>query len=157
MNNQQPLIKDMIPQEKKSVRKQKMLGPYDFYEVTSAFRKDIKLGNKESAIFWLTVFLEFGDKSAIDYVLRQCWIMLAEDMYNPQLSSYCASIISMKKQVYCRETDHLFVLVTEMCDSEKWWEINKGREMIKLWWKAQGDLKNKKYKKKVHQKQRWYL
>lgn len=74
------------------------LGRYDRWEVVSAFRKDIKLGNIEDAFYWTTLLLKYGGSNAKRYILKQAWIMSAEDISSMEISNYCASIIMMEKE-----------------------------------------------------------
>lgn len=135
---------------------------YDQFEVVSALRKTIKLGDVEQAIYWLNVLLENGlaKKAA-----RNLWIMAAEDIDEPMVVLRAFAVFQMVNKV--GETDHLFFLVSAMCSApdrdlaepksvaaqlvelahamtaaRKWWETHEGREVDRLWSKAIGDLKD---------------
>ncbi len=115
------------------------LGPYDSFEVLSAFRKSVKLDRPEEAIYWLTVLLEFGGKSAPKTAAKQLWIMAAEDVDDPALVLRAFAVYSMAGAV--PETDHLYFLTAAMCKARKWWEWPDG-QLVDFWWsKALGDLK----------------
>ena len=79
------------------------LGPYDSFEVLSAFRKSVKLDRPEEAIYWLTILLEFGGKPAQKTAAKQLWIMAAEDVYDPQIVLRAFAVHQMAGTV--QETD----------------------------------------------------
>ena len=116
------------------------LGKYDRYEVVSTLRKEIKLGNKENACYWTALILNQGGRGGRGYLLRQLWIMCAEDLWSTECSNYCASITQMEKDFYLKETDHFYGLVCRMCDAPKFWETLEGRQMDYFWAKAEGQL-----------------
>jgi hypothetical protein len=115
------------------------LGPYDQFEVLSAFRKSVKLDRPEEAIYWLTVLLEFGGKPATKTAAKQLWIMAAEDVDDPQIVLRAFAVHQMTGTV--PETDHLYFLTAAMCKARKWWEWPDG-QLVDHWWaKALGDLR----------------
>jgi hypothetical protein len=114
-------------------------GAYEHYEVISAFRKEVKLGRLENAIYWLSVMLEHGDKSTPRMVARQLWIMAAEDVNDAGIVLRAAAVYQMAD--VAPETDHLYYLTAAMCRAEKWWQTEEGREVDEMWSKALGDLK----------------
>ena len=124
-----------------------MLGPYDYGEVLSAFRKSIKLDLPEDAIYWLNVLLTYGSKGAKTVAAKQLWIMAAEDIDDPQIVLRAAAVWQMVK--VAEETDHLFFLTVAMCKARKWWEHEEGRDVDRLWSKAIGDLKVPDRRKKI--------
>jgi hypothetical protein len=134
---------------------------YDQFELVSALRKTIKLGDKEDAIYWLNVLLEGEQQKK---VARNLWIMAAEDIDEPMIVLRAYAVFQMISKV--PETDHLYFLVAAMCsapnrdldkpwpveeqlvqltaamcDARKWWETLDGRMVDELWSKAIGDLK----------------
>jgi len=115
------------------------LGPYDFHEVLSALRKEIKLGRTEDAIYWLNVLLTQGGAAGPATAARQLWIMAAEDVNDPGIVFRAFAVFQMIK--VARETDHLYFLTHAMCRAPKWWETDDGREVDRLWSKAVGDLR----------------
>ena len=117
---------------------QKKLGQYDYYEVISALRKDIKLGRVEDAIYWLHVLLEYGEGGA-KTAAKQLWIMAAEDIFDEAVVLRAFAVFQMASKV--NETDHLYFLVARMARATKWWEEPLGCEVDYLWAKATGDLK----------------
>ena len=121
------------------------LGKYDRYEVTSALRKEIKLGNIEGAFICVNLLLTHGGKPARNHILKQCWIMCAEDLWDARLSIYTASIIQMEKAVGVMEEDHFYQLVYRMCKATKWWTQEDGRDFDYLWAKSDGIVKNESY------------
>lgn len=116
-----------------------MLGPYDYSEVLSAFRKSIKLDRPTEAIYWLNALLTYGPKGAKTTAAKQLWIMAAEDIDDPLIMLRAAAVIQLANVV--EETDHLFFLTAAMCKARKWWEHEEGREVDRLWSQAIGDLK----------------
>lgn len=141
------------------------LGPYPYFEVLSALRKTIKLADKESAIYWANICLEFykgGDPAKM--VAKQLWIMAAEDIDEPSIVLRAFAVWQMAGTA--GETDHIFflaaqmcdqmakqrgkerltkeqlvmALVQAMCDARKFWEHPGGVEVDGLWSKAIGDL-----------------
>lgn len=117
------------------------LGPYEYYEVVSAFRKEIKLGREEQAIYWLTVWLKFGDgKSVGKSIARQLWILAAEDIDDDAVVLRAHAVHAMSTVV--SETDHLYFLVAKMCKARKWWETEEGRETDRFWALAEGKLQD---------------
>jgi replication-associated recombination protein RarA len=119
---------------------QKKLGQYDFYEVISALRKDIKLGKTEDAIYWLHVLLTYGE-SAAKTAAKQLWIMAAEDIDDELVVLRAFAVYQMAGKV--AETDHLYFLTARMCSASKWWETAEGSSVDYLWAKATGDLKKR--------------
>lgn len=120
---------------------QKKLGQYDYFEVISALRKEIKLCRTEDAIYWLTVLLTYGESAAKKTAAKQLWIMAAEDCYDEQIVMRAFAVYQMASKV--NETDHLYFLVARMCKSAKWWESPEGKEVDYLWAKAEGDIKKR--------------
>ena len=114
------------------------LGPYNYHEVLSALRKEIKLNRPEDAIYWANVILTFGEKAGPATLAKQLWIMAAEDIDDPMIVLRAFAVFQMVKTV--PESDHLFYLVGAMCKARKWWEHEDGREVDSLWAKAIGDL-----------------
>lgn len=115
------------------------LGSYDVFEVISALRKSIKLDDPEQAFYWLTVWLEFGGKSAPKSVAKQLWIVANEDCDDPQITLRSFAVYSMTSVV--SETDALYFLTAAMCKARKWWTHPDG-QLVDHWWsKALGDLK----------------
>ena len=118
------------------------LGPYPYFEVISALRKEIKLGRVEDAIYWTNVILTHASGTPTTKqktVAKQLWIMAAEDLDDPGIVLRAFAVYQMSGQV--SETDHIFYLVAAMCRAPKWWETETGREANRLWQKAIGDLK----------------
>lgn len=122
-----------------SPREQPMLGRYPLHEVLSAFRKTIKLGDVENAVYWLTVILEKGSSTAPKMAAKQLWIVAAEDVDDEAVVLRAFAVFQMAGVV--PETDHLYFLVAQMCRARKWWETEEGREVDRLWSKALGDLR----------------
>ena len=116
------------------------LGGYELFEVISALRKTIKLADVEAAIYWATVILTFGGKGGPRLLTRQLWIMAAEDIDDQAVVMRAFAVYQMAGTV--SETDHLIYLIAQMCEARKWWETEEGREVDRLWIKAQGDLKD---------------
>jgi hypothetical protein len=114
-------------------------GRYPVAEVVSAFRKEIKLGDIENALFWLHVILTFAGKGGPRLAAKQLWIQAAEDIDDPVVVLRAAAVYQMAGTV--SETDHLFFLVAHMCRARKWWQHHEGRQVDELWSKAVGDLK----------------
>lgn len=117
---------------------QQKLGTYDFYEVISAFRKEIVLGRVEEAIYWLTVLLthsESGNKTAA----KQLWIVAAEVVDDDNCVMRAFAVYQMTSKV--NETDHLYHLTAKMCRANKWFETAEGISVDYLWSKSIGDLK----------------
>lgn len=121
------------------------LGPYDNREVISALRKSTKMARKEEAIWWLTVALDCGSGTGghLKYLARQLWIMAAEDCYDQQIVLQAFAVYQMIG--VCSETDHLYVLVSMMCDAEKMHE-DRGAEMDRLWGEAEGHMRNGRWR-----------
>jgi hypothetical protein len=117
-------------------------GPYSYYETVSAFRKSIKLDDKENAIFWLEVMIDFGDKAGKKTAAKQLWIMAAEDCMDQQVTMRAFAVWQMIDVV--GETDQLYFLTYQMCNAVKWWESEEGREVTTLWAKAEGDVRRDK-------------
>jgi hypothetical protein len=142
---------------------------YDQFEVVSALRKTIKLGDKAAAIYWLNVLLEnnLAKKAA-----RNLWIMAAEDIDEPMIVIRAFAVFMMVSKV--AETDHQYYLVAAMCDApkidpdhpksneerlvelcwgmayaRKWWESDDGVEANRLWSQAIGDLKVKERRRPI--------
>ena len=69
---------------------QQKLGSYDYYEVLSAFRKEIVLGRTEDAIFWLTVLLTYSESGA-KTAAKQLWVIASEVVDDDMcvLRSFC--------------------------------------------------------------------
>jgi len=118
---------------------QKRLGSYDFFEVISSLRKEIKLGRTREAIYWLNTILTYDEVSGAKTAAKQLYIMAAEDIYDEQVVLRAATVYQMIGKV--SETDHLFYLVARMCEAEKWWENPSGVMVDYLWACAIGDLK----------------
>lgn len=116
------------------------LGDYDGFEVVSALRKSIKLGDVEQAIYWLHVVLEHGGNGAQATAARQLWIVAAEDVDDPVVVLRSAAVLQMVGKV--AETDHLFFLAAQMCRARKWWSTPEGRETERAWSRAVGDLRD---------------
>lgn len=114
------------------------LGPYDYYEVISAFRKTIKLNKPEEAIFWLENILRHDEKAGKKTAAKQLWIMAAEDINDQAVTMRAFAVYQMINVV--GETDQLYFLTYQMCKAEKWWETEEGREVCRLWAKAEGDV-----------------
>lgn len=121
------------------------LGPYDNREVVSALRKSIKMARKEEAIWWLTVALECGSGSGghLRYLARQLWIVAAEDLYDQGVVLQAFAVYQMLG--VCNETDHLYVLVSMMCDAEKIHQ-DTGAEMDRFWGEAIGRMVNGRWR-----------
>lgn len=117
---------------------QAKLGIYNYYEVISALRKEIKLGRVEDAIYWLHVLLTYNESGA-KIAAKQLWIMAAEDVFDELVVLRAHAVYQMTAKV--GETDHLYFLVARMCRAEKWWESCIGSEVDYLWAKASGDIK----------------
>jgi replication-associated recombination protein RarA len=117
---------------------QQNLGQYDYYEVISALRKEIKLGREEDAIYWLNVLITCSDSGA-KTAAKQLWIMAAEDIDDELVVLRAFAVYQMAGKV--SETDHLFFLAARMCHAPKWWETTTGSCVDYLWSKAIGDLK----------------
>lgn len=115
------------------------LGSYDHFEVLSALRKEIKLGDVEAAVYWLNVLLTHGGKSGPAIAGKQLWIVAAEDVDDPAIVLRAFAVHSMASRV--PETDHLVFLVAAMCRAPKWWQTEDGRAVDRAWSKAIGDLK----------------
>lgn len=118
---------------------QKRLGVYDFFEVISSLRKEIKLGRTEDAIYWLNVILTYDETAGAKTAAKQLYIMAAEDIYDEQVVLRAAAVYQMIGKI--SETDHLYYLVARMCEAEKWWSNPSGVMVDYLWAKAIGDLK----------------
>jgi replication-associated recombination protein RarA len=112
---------------------------YDHYEVMSALRKEVKLGDVAAAIYWLNVLLTHGGKSAPALVAKQLWIMAAEDVDDPATVLRAFAVLQMAGRV--GEIDHLVFLTAAMCRARKWWQHDDGREVDRAWSQAIGDLK----------------
>ena len=123
------------------------LGPYPNREVISALRKEIKLGRHEQALYWLTVMLELGDgsKAHLGYIIRQLWIVSAEDLFDQGIVIQTAAVLA--NFGLAAETDHLYQLVYRMCDARKLHDTESGRRMNYLWGKAIGHLRRGDYRK----------
>lgn len=121
-------------------------GPYDYYLVTSAFRKSIKLDKPEDAIFWLEVMITSGDekanKAGKKHAAKQLWIMAAEDCMDQAVTMRAFAVYQMVDVV--GETDQLYFLTYQMCKATKWWETEEGRLVTTLWAKAEGDVRRDK-------------
>lgn len=117
---------------------QPKLGQYDYYEVISALRKEIKLGREEDAMYWLNVLLTYSDTGA-KTAAKQLWIMAAEDIDDDMVVLRAFAVYQMAGKV--SETDHLFFLAARMCRAPKWWETTTGSCVDYLWSKSIGDLK----------------
>lgn len=115
------------------------LGPYEYHEVLSALRKEIKLDRPEQAIYWLNVLLTYGGSPAPKSAAKQLWIMSAEDIDDQAVVMRAFAVYQMSTVV--SEADNLYFLVFQMCRARKWWEHHDGREVDRLWAKAIGDLK----------------
>jgi replication-associated recombination protein RarA len=118
---------------------QQKLGQYDFYEVISAFRKEIKLGRVEDAIYWLTVILTHSESGA-KTAAKQLWVVAAEDIDDDIVVLRAFAVYQMAGKV--SETDHLYHLTAKMCRANKWFETAEGVSVDYLWSKATGDIKN---------------
>lgn len=118
---------------------QKKLGAYDFFEVISSLRKEIKIGRTREAIYWLNVILTYDETAGAKTVAKQLYIMAAEDIYDEQVVLRAAAVYQMIGKI--SETDHLFYLVARMCEAEKWWSNPSGVMVDYLWASAIGDLK----------------
>ena len=118
---------------------QPKLGQYDFYEVLSAFRKEIVLGRTEDAIFWLTVLLTYSPTGA-KTAARQLWIIAAEVVDDDMCVLRAAAVYQMAGKI--TETDHLYHLTAKMCRASKWFETAEGVSVDYLWSKSLGDLRN---------------
>jgi replication-associated recombination protein RarA len=117
---------------------QQKLGKYDFYEVLSAFRKEIVLGRTEDAIFWLTVLLTYSESGA-KTAAKQLWVIASEVVDDDMCVLRAFAVYQMAGKV--KETDHLYYLTAKMCQSSKWFETAEGVSVDYLWSKSIGDLK----------------
>jgi replication-associated recombination protein RarA len=124
-----------------------MLGDYDGYEVLSALRKSIKLGDVEQALYWLNVVLEFGGNAAQATVARQLWVVAAEDCDDPMVVLRAHAVFAMAGRV--SETDHLMFLTAQMCRARKWWSTPEGRATDRAWSKAVGDLRDPERRREI--------
>lgn len=118
---------------------QPKLGQYDFYEVLSAFRKEIVLGRTEDAIYWLSVLLTYSDSGA-KTAARQLWVIASEVVDDDMCVLRAFAVYQMAGKI--KETDHLYHLTAKMCRSPKWFETADGASVDYLWSKSIGDLKN---------------
>ena len=118
------------------------LGPYQWYEVVSALRKDVKLGNAEDAIYWATVMIKFTEKweTAHKSLAKQLWISAAEDIDDPAVVARAFAVFQMAKEV--PETEHLMYLIAQMCSARKYWEHDRGLEVDRMVQKALGDVEH---------------
>ena len=119
---------------------QQKLGQYDYYEVISAFRKTIKLGQEADALYWLNVLVTLSPSGA-KTAAKQLWIMAAEDIDDEMVVLRAFAVYQMAGKV--SETDHLFFLTSRMCKAKKWWETIDGSCTDYLWSKAIGELKKR--------------
>jgi replication-associated recombination protein RarA len=94
--------------------------PYQYSEVISAIRKDVKLGNVENAIYWATVIREFSPRweTAHRIVAKQLWISAAEDVDDPAVVLRAFALFQKGKEV--PETEHIIFLIAQMCAARKY-------------------------------------
>jgi replication-associated recombination protein RarA len=118
---------------------QQRLGDYDYYEVLSAFRKEIVLGRTEDAIFWLTVLLTYSESGA-KTAAKQLWVIASEVVDDDMCVLRAFAVYQLAGKI--TETDHLYHLTAKMCRSPKWFETAEGVSVDYLWSKSLGDLKN---------------
>lgn len=118
------------------------LGPYQYHEVLSALRKEIKIGNVEEAIYWANVIQTKSENGATGQrtLAKQLWIMATEDCYGTEVIMRC--FVFMQTAGKVAETDHGLFLTAFMCRAPKWWESEEGRAVDIAWAKAIGDLKD---------------
>ena len=114
------------------------LGPYQYHEVLSALRKEIKLDRPQQAIYWLSVLLKYGGPSASKTAAKQLWIMAAEDCHDQAVTMRAFATYQMISVV--GESDQLFFLTYQMCKAQKWWECPEGVEVDRMWGIADGML-----------------
>lgn len=119
---------------------QPKLGQYDYYEVISALRKTIKLGQEADALYWLNVLVTLSPTGA-KTAAKQLWVMAAEDIDDEMVVLRAFAVYQMAGKV--TETDHLFFLASRMCKANKWWQTPDGSCTDYLWSKAIGDLKKR--------------
>jgi hypothetical protein len=112
-------------------------GVYDGYEVRSALRKEIKLGNLDAAIYWANVMISQGGTEGRTNLVKQMFIMATEDCYGDAVFLRAAMTLQVQNKV--GETDCLYFLVAAMCRAEKWWESDEGRAVDLAWARAIGD------------------
>jgi replication-associated recombination protein RarA len=112
-------------------------GVYDGYEVRSALRKEIKLGNLDAAISWANVMISQGGTEGRTNLVKQMFIMATEDCYGDAVFLRAAMTLQVQNKV--GETDCLYFLVAAMCRAEKWWESDEGRAVDLAWARAIGD------------------
>lgn len=137
------------------------LGPYQYHEVISALRKEIKLDRPEQAIYWLNVLLKYGGKPAPKTAAKQLWIMAAEDCMDQAVTMRAFAVFQMADAV--PETDQLVFLTYQMCKAPKWWESAEGLEVDRLWSMAEGRINRgevvpvPEYAKDRHTRAGWAL
>jgi replication-associated recombination protein RarA len=117
---------------------QPRLGNYDYFEVLSAFRKEIVLGRTEDAIFWLTVLLTYNESGA-KTAAKQLWVIASEVVDDDTCVLRAFAVFQMASKA--KETDHLYYLTAKMCRASKWFETAEGASVDYLWSKSLGDLK----------------
>lgn len=117
-------------------------GPYQYHEVLSSLRKEIKLGRLDEAVYWAQVILTKSEKPETGQktLAKQLWIMASEDMYSTEVT--IRAFIALETAGKVRETDQFIFLVALMCRAPKWWETGEGRAVDIAWAKAEGDLKD---------------
>jgi replication-associated recombination protein RarA len=130
-----------------SKREPLVYGPYDGFEVISALRKSIRLGDLEQAIYWAHTVLEFAGPSAQSTVAKQLWIVAAEDVDDPIVVLRAFAVWQTAGKT--SETDHLMFLIAQMCRAEKWWTTPEGREVDRVWSQAVGDLKDPERRREI--------
>lgn len=120
--------------------RQWLLGGYDGREALSAFRKSIVLADLDEAVYWANVVLTHGGQSSHRLISKQCWIIAAEVVDDPQVVMRAFAVHQMAGVV--PETDHVFYLIGQMVDAPKWFESDRGRNVDSAWSRAIGDLKD---------------
>lgn len=124
------------------------LGPYQYHEVLSALRKEIKLNDLEAAIYWANVILTFSEgKTGKRTLAKQLWIMSTEDIDDPAIVQRAFVVYQMVDSV--AETDQFLYLVAHMCRARKWWEHEEGVAVDTAWAKAIGDLKDPSRRREI--------
>lgn len=124
------------------------LGPYQYHEVLSALRKEIKLNDPEAAIYWANVILTYQEgKTGKRTLAKQLWIMSTEDIDDPAIVQRAFIVYTMTDMV--AETDQFFYLIGQMCRARKWWEHEEGRFIDWCWGKAIGDLKDPSRQRRI--------
>jgi hypothetical protein len=122
-------------------------GVYDAYEVRSALRKEIKLGDLDAAMYWANVMISEGGTEGRANLAKQLFIMATEDCYGDAV--YLRAAMTMQMQNKVGETDSLYFLVGSMCRAPKWWETEEGRAVDRAWARAIGDYRDPERRREI--------